>query len=114
MSRVHLDAITTILLNLGKENLRPWYYGTVVLLVVLTRVTMYLERPGPLIVVSALIGFGGTVIYSTALIVLNYFRVPRQLGAKPRPGQVSLGAMLLVTSCYLVLAALYLYFEFAR
>ncbi len=114
VSRVHLDAITTIWPNVGKENLRPWYYGTIVVLAVLTSATMYLEQPGPLIVVSALIGFAGTVIYSTALIVLNHFRLPRQLGAKLRPGRVSLGAILLVTSCYMVLAALYLYFEFAR
>lgn len=112
VSRVHLDAITTIWPKLGKENLRPWYYGTILLLAVLTSVTMYLERPGPLIIVSALIGFAGTVIYSTALIVLNHFHLPRQLAPRLRPGLLSLGSMIFVTSCYLVLAALYLYFEF--
>ena len=111
VSRVHLDAITTIWPKLGKDNLRPWYYGNVLVLAVLTSVTMYLDRPGPLIIISALIGFAGTVIYSTALIVLNHFRLPGQLGTNLRPGLVSLGAIVLVTSCYLVLAVLYLCFE---
>jgi vacuolar-type H+-ATPase subunit I/STV1 len=48
-----------------------------------------LHEPGPLILLSAVIGFIGTVLYSVALIFLNYVYLPRHLPAAARPGQVN-------------------------
>jgi hypothetical protein len=68
---------------------------------------MQLNEPGTLILISAVIGFVGTVIYSVALIFLNHVYLPRHLPAVARPGRLSL--ILLLVSCvaYFALAAMY-------
>ncbi len=62
----------------------------------------------PLILLSAVIGFVGTVLFSGALIFLNYVYLPCHLPAIARPGRLNL--VLLCASClaYLVLAIAYL------
>ena len=69
---------------------------------------MLLDEPGPLILISAVIGFVGTVIYSVALIALNHVYLPRFLPVGARPGKLNL--ILLVVSCvaYGALAVAYL------
>jgi hypothetical protein len=78
------------------------------LLTIITSVTVQLNEPGTLILISAVIGFVGTVIYSVALIFLNHVYLPRQLPAIARPGRVSLIFLLISCFAYVVLAALYL------
>jgi len=78
---------------------------------VITSVTMYLDRPGPLIITSAVIGFAGTVIYSIALILLNHFKLRRELPASLRSGKLSLAVMVFVTLCYLALMTAYLWVQ---
>jgi MFS family permease len=65
---------------------RGWYLFFLLLLTVVTSVTVLLDEPGTLILVSAVIGFVGTVIYSVALIVLNHVYLPRHLPKLARPG----------------------------
>jgi hypothetical protein len=61
-----------------------------------------------LILISAVIGFVGTVLFSVALIFLNHVYLPRQLPAAARPGRINL--IFLVISCiaYFALALMYL------
>ena len=76
---------------------------------VLTSLTMYIDQPGPLIITSAVLGFAGTVIYATALIVLNHVKLNAALPASLRSGRVSLALMVFSTLCYFALALAYLY-----
>ena len=57
-------------------------------LTVITCLTMLLDAPGPLILLSAVIGFAGTVIFPPALFVLNYRRLAPALPAWARPRPV--------------------------
>ena len=69
---------------------------------------MLLDAPGPLILTSAVIGFGGTVVFPVALYFLNYRRLPEAAPEWARPGIG--GAVLLGVSFpgYGVLAVMYL------
>jgi len=109
VSRIHLDAITTLWPRLGTKNLRPWYYGLVIFLAVVTSVTMFFEAPDSLILLNAVLGFMGTVTFSTALIFLNHRYLGKQLPASLRPSLLSRCGIILATGFYYVLAGLYLY-----
>jgi hypothetical protein len=108
VARIHTDCLYGFLPKARKFAYRNWYLFFLLLLTVITSVTMQLDEPGTLILISAVIGFVGTVIYSIALIFLNHVYLPRQLPALARPGRLSL--ILLIVSCvaYLVLATMYL------
>jgi hypothetical protein len=102
--------MTRALLSRARERLsyRKTYYGWVVILTVVTCLTMAKESPATLILTSAVIGFVGTVIYSAALLILNYRLLPRlvpEAVRPPRRGAFVLGFVVLV---YASLAALYL------
>lgn len=86
--------------------------GVVLLLTVVCSVTMYVAQPGTLILITAVIGFAGTVIYSIALLILNHFVLPKQLPRFARPGKVSLAGISISCTAYLVLMAWYLWAEF--
>ncbi|PIV83319.1 MAG: hypothetical protein COW52_08955, partial [Nitrospirae bacterium CG17_big_fil_post_rev_8_21_14_2_50_50_9] len=52
--------------------MRHWYYIFLGVLTIITSLTMLIDAPGPLILISAVIGFVGTVIFPAALYLLNY------------------------------------------
>ena len=68
---------------------RKWYLFFLLLLTSVTCVTMLLTEPGPLILLSAVIGFVGTVIFSVALIFLNHVYLPRHLPERGQPGKLN-------------------------
>jgi hypothetical protein len=70
---------------------------------------MLLNAPGPLILISAVIGFAGTVIFPIALYLLNHRMLAPALPrwARPRPGERLLLGLSFVA--YLALAAAYLW-----
>jgi len=74
---------------------------------VITGVTVLLDTPGTLILLSAVIGFVGTVIYSVALIFLNHIYLPRYLPSAAKPGKLNLIFMLISCAAYFGLATLY-------
>ncbi|HSE85062.1 MAG TPA: hypothetical protein VLJ79_02465, partial [Candidatus Binatia bacterium] len=63
---------------------------------------------GPLILLSAVIGFVGTVLFSVALIFLNHVYLPRYLPAAVRPGRVNLVFLCIACTAYTLLAIAYL------
>ena len=111
VARIHLDALGTMFPRVARSNQRTGYYLLVIILAVITSITMYFNRPGPLIVVSAVIGFAGTVIYSCALIALNHFRINQHLPADMRSGRWPLAMIAFVTLCYLALATAYVWVQ---
>ena len=74
----------------------------------ITGVTVQMNEPGTLILISAVIGFVGTVIYSVALIFLNHVYLPRHLPSAAKPGKLNFFFMLISCTAYFVLAMLYL------
>ena len=108
VSRIHTDFVYGFFPRARKIPVRSWYLFFVLLLSVVTAITILLNAPGPLILLSAVIGFVGTVLFSLALIFLNHIILPRHLPIEARPGRLSL--LLLIISClaYIVLAIAYL------
>jgi hypothetical protein len=108
VSRIHTDCVYGFFPKAHKFAHRKWYLFFLLLLTAITSVTVQLNEPGALILISAVIGFIGTVIYSVALIFLNHVYLPAHLPAPARPGRLNL--LLLCVSClaYLVLATAYL------
>lgn len=109
VSRMHADIIYTQFPRARRRTLRWWYYVMLATLTVVTCLTMLLDAPGPLILLSAVIGFAGTVIFPPALFVLNFRRLAPSLPEWARPRALDalwLGLSFLI---YVVLAAGYLF-----
>ena len=107
VSRIQTDIVMTLFPNSRRLPARQWYYIFLGLLTLITSFTMQLDAPGPLILISALIGFIGTLIFPVALYFLNHRLLPPHLPewARPRHRPWLLGLSFIV---YLVLAVLYL------
>ena len=108
VSRIHTDCVYGFLPRARTLPYRKWYLFFLLLLTAVTAVTIQLNEPGTLILISAVIGFAGTVIYSAALVALNHVYLPRLLPGAVRPGRTSLTFLLISCAAYLVLALLYL------
>jgi Mn2+/Fe2+ NRAMP family transporter len=108
VARVHLDVLGAVWPGFERRDQRKWYRGLVLGLAAITSLTMYWSEPGPLIVISAVIGFVGTVLYCVGLIFLNHRHLRRQLSPPLRSKPPAIAAICAVTLCYLVLAGVYL------
>jgi hypothetical protein len=107
VSRMQADILHAAFPWARRWSLRQWYYLMLALLTVVTCLTMLLDAPGPLILLSAVIGFAGTVIFPPTLYVLNYRRLAPALPAwaRPRPFEALLLAISFVA--YAILAVAY-------
>ena len=114
VARIHIDALHSLFPKTKNHDTRRYYYTIVLALAVITSATMFLDQPGPLIILSAVIGFAGTVIYAIALILLNHRKLRNQLPTQLRSGKLSLSAIALAAACYLTLAAAYIFVKFIR
>ena len=112
VSRIHLDALGSIWPKLATKDIRPWYFGLVIFLAIVTSVTMFFDQPGNLLKLSAVIGFVGTLVLSTALIYLNHFYLRRKLAKSLRSGPLSKWLFIFTTFCNYVLAGLFIYYRF--
>jgi len=107
VSRVHTDFLQCYFPATRRLSYRAWYYILVCAGFVVSTVTLYFQ-PYDAILLMVKIGFAGTVIYSTSLLILNHFVLPRHLAACARPGKVSLAAIAVSCVAYAALAATYL------
>lgn len=108
VSRIHTDCVYGFFPRARNLPVRSWYLLFLFLLTGITSVTILLQEPGPLILLSAVIGFIGTVLFSIALIFLNYVHLPRHLPPAARPGRVNLFFLAVACVAYGVLAVAYL------
>lgn len=108
VARVHAEMAQRFFPRARAKSPRWWYYFFLLVLTLITGATMPLAQPGPLILISAMLGFVGTVCFSIGLWVLNFRWLPSKLPAFARPGRVA--PFLLGLSCvaYLALAVAYL------
>ncbi len=105
--RVNTDIVYHLFPRARRRSMRWWYFCFLAIVTLATCVTMPLAQPGPLIILSAVTGFFGTVIYAIAVLLLNHRLLPRHLPAAARPGRWSMLAMGLSCLTYLVCAVLY-------
>ena len=108
VSRIHTDCLYAFFPKSQSVSPRSWYLIFLFLLTGVTSATMGFAEPGPLILVSAVIGFIGTVLFSVALIFLNHVYLPRHLPSAARPGQLNLIFLILSCIAYFALAIGYL------
>jgi len=107
VSRIHTDCLYGFFPRSRAIPVRSWYLFFLLLLTVVTSITVLLDEPGPLILLSAVIGFIGTVLFSVALIFLNHVYLPRHLPASARPGRVNLFFLCVSCLSYVILAVVY-------
>jgi hypothetical protein len=108
VSRIHTDCFYAFFPKSQAVSLRTWYLIFLLLLTTVTAATMGFAEPGPLILLSAVIGFVGTVLFSVALIFLNHVYLPRHLPRAARPGRLNLVFLVLACVAYFSLAIAYL------
>jgi hypothetical protein len=107
VSRIHTDCLYAFFPRARRIPFRSWYLAFLFLLTAITAMTMGFAEPGPLILLSAVIGFIGTVLFSIALIFLNHIHLPPHLPAAARPGRVNLIFLCIACIAYALLALAY-------
>lgn len=108
VSRTQTDIVLSYVPAARRWAPRVWYYVFIGVFTVITAATMPLAAPGPLILMTAVIGFLGTVLFVAALWRLNHVMLPPLLPEYARPGWISrwlIGGVWLV---YLSFAIAYL------
>ncbi len=108
VSRIQADFLHSFFPGAAVKSYRWWYYFFVVLLTVVTSVTMPLGEPGALILLSAVLGFIGTVLFTFALLALNLKLLPRLVPQSACPGKLANTLLGVSGAFYLLLAVAYL------
>lgn len=108
VSRMQADIITTVFPRAARQGRRRWYWICFATLTAITGGTMALSTPGVMILLSAVVGFAGTVLFPAALYLLNHVRLAAVAPAWARPGRASAALLGVSFAAYLALAALYL------
>lgn len=109
VSRIQADIVHTLFPRSRKWHARGWYYLFLGLLTVITSITMLLDAPGPLILISAVIGFAGTVVFPIALYLLNHRLLAAHAPAWAQPRRRDAWLLGVCFIVYLALAGLYLW-----
>jgi hypothetical protein len=107
VARTQADIVHVLFPASRRHSQRRWYFFFICILTAVTGLTMLVDQPGTLILLSAVIGFIGTVTFPVALYLLNYRLLPAYLPAWARPRRRRgwlLGVSLLA---YVVLAVMY-------
>lgn len=108
VARTQADIVQILFPGARRWSQRRWYFLFVCALTAVTCLTMLIEQPGTLILLSAVIGFGGTVIFPAALYFLNYRLLPRHLPPWAHPAPKTTWLLGVSFAAYLILAVLYL------
>jgi len=107
VARIHTDVVLSAFPRARRWSVRRWYLIFLVLLTVVTSVTMWFAEPGPLILLSAVIGFAGTVSFSLLLYLLNHRYLPTVLPKTSCPQRGAAMGLLLAGGAYGGLALVY-------
>jgi Mn2+/Fe2+ NRAMP family transporter len=108
VSRIHTDCILSFFPAARRRSVRWWYFLCLILGTVVTCLTMLVSEPGPLILLSALFGFIGTVSYAALLYGLNYRLLPRHLEPSLAPQRWAGAGLGIAGLAYAALAIAYL------
>ena len=105
VSRMQADILHILFPRARRFSQRYWYYLFLFVLTAVTCFTMPLSTPGTLIMLSAVIGFAGTVIFPAALYFLNHRLLIRQLPVWAQPSGIA-GILLATSFVFYALLAL--------
>ncbi|HID06100.1 MAG TPA: hypothetical protein EYP10_03020 [Armatimonadetes bacterium] len=108
VSRVHTDFVLSYFPRARRYHPRGWYYRIATALTIITIITMHFASPQSLILLTAVLGFIGTVIFTGALIALNYRWLPRHLPQEVKPHRISMIALCVSYGAYILLAVVYI------
>lgn len=111
VARIHTDCLLSFFPATRRWSVKRWYFVFLIAGTVVTCVTMLFSEPGPLILLSALIGFLGTVSYAALLYALNHRWLPRHLPPGSGPGRWALIGLAVAGLAYAALAATYLWLK---
>jgi len=112
VARIQTDLTFHLVPGSRKKGLRWWYFLFVALFTFLTCVTMLGRQPGELILLSGVIGFVGTLVFSVGLYILNYRVLKPQLPPGLRPTRGTEALFLLSMAAYFLLAVVFLKIKF--
>lgn len=107
VSRVYTDCVIHFFPKTKQWPERTLYRFFLILLTFVTCATMPLAQPGPLILLSAVIGFVGTILFTGALLLVNRRLLPSLLPKFARPGWGSFVGLMVSWGAYLALAIAY-------
>ena len=107
VSRMQADILHILFPRARRFSQRYLYYLFLFLLTAVTCLTMPLSTPGALIMLSAVIGFAGTVIFPAALYFLNFRLLPRYAPDWARPAGISVLLLAISFVFYVLLALAY-------
>lgn len=109
VAHTHTEMSREFLPGLAKRfDYRTTYFGWVVALTGVSCATMMTKSPQALILTSAVIGFVGTVLYSGALVLVNYRLLPKMVPTAAAPAPRGAVVLIAVCACYVGLAVAYL------
>jgi hypothetical protein len=111
IARVNTDIVYHFFPRARGRSVRWWYFCFLAVVTLITCVTMPLAQPGPLIIVTAVTGFLGTVVYSVAVLVLNHRLLPRHLPREAWPGRWSTFATSVSCLAYFACAVVYVWLQ---
>lgn len=112
VSRMHSDFVTHFFPKMKKFGFEKSYFLFAAFFTLVTALTMFFQEPGPLILLSALIGFIGTVLFPGALLFLNHGLLKKIVPAEALPGKAAFAGLLFAGLIYLCLAAIYFKISF--
>ncbi|MBI2104488.1 MAG: Nramp family divalent metal transporter [Candidatus Omnitrophica bacterium] len=114
VARVHTDCLLSFFPSARRWPVKRWYLAFLAAGTVVTMITMQFAEPGPLILLSALIGFLGTVSFAAFLFLLNHRWLPRRLDPRFCPQRWALAGLVVAGLAYAALAVAYLCVRFRR
>lgn len=108
VSRVNTDIVLRFFPKAQRISAHRWYFLFIGVFTLITCATMPLAQPGPLIFISAVIGFAGTVLFTGAIWLLNFCWLPPHLPAFAQPRLRARLALGVSFAAYVGLAIAYL------
>jgi len=108
VARIHTDCVLSLFPAARRWPVRRWYLAFLVALTAITAVTVQLASPGPLILLSALLGFVGTVTFAGLLYWLNHRYLPRVVPRALCPKRAAALGLAVAGVAYGLLAITYL------
>jgi hypothetical protein len=112
VARIQTDLTYHLVPKSRKKGARWWYFFFIGLFTLLTGLTMLGKQPGELILLSGVIGFIGTLVFSVGLYILNYRVLKPLLPHGLRPSRWAEGAFLFSMATYFLLALVFLRIKF--
>jgi len=109
VARIHTDCLLSFFPRARRWSMRRWYFVCLIAGTAVTGVTMLFSEPGPLILLSALIGFLGTVSFAALLYALNHRFLPRHIDRRLCPQRWASAGLVMAGVAYAALAVAYVW-----